>query len=139
MFVLLNEDRMPKGLSDFHGKSQFWKPLPQGAIVCVGALPFLESIASFAGFDERFMRESHAGWIYSNDGYRPPDLWNFNSLTTPSVEIRRVGSGQMQVEFEGRLYSSPNLKDWTLVDPQPQSPYTSSPSTSSAFFRTVRD
>jgi hypothetical protein len=52
----------------------------------------------------------------------------------PQIVIRR-SSSQIVINFVGVLQESPDLTQWIDIDPQPQSPWSFTPSARNAFFR----
>jgi uncharacterized membrane protein len=56
-------------------------------------------------------------------------------LENPPHVTVKTEEGSMRLSFEGVLQSSPDLKQWSDMEPQPSSPYLVTPMGSSLFFR----
>lgn len=80
------------------------------------------AITSASGFDYRSAAVPAA----------PP---THDGVLRPEIRIRKGQAGAWVIDFTGTLESSGNLQDWAPLDPQPESPYTVTPSPGARFFR----
>lgn len=75
----------------------------------------------------------------NGSGGRESIEWNVSYATPdPSVSISQH-TGLHSISFYGVLQSSPDLINWTTLDPQPESPYVYTPIENCLFFRALSE